>query len=305
MNLLQLRPNNLKDFLGKNELKKNLRIYIDKAKQKNHVLDHCLFYGPAGVGKTSLANIISNEMKVSIKVLQGPEIQEKNDLLNILYSIKEKDIVFIDEIHAVNPNSFEMFYSVMEDFKVNINVGKEFNTKITSINVPKFTLIGATTKLGNLPNPFEERFGIICHIDEYSADELFLILKSICEKISVNLDEEILKEIAKKSKGIPRLAKRILARFIDHYETKKENTDLILKKIGIFNLGLNTTDLNYLMCLASKNALGIKSLTQVLNVDEKTIINKIEPFLIKNNLIEKTSFGRKLTNFGKDYLEKI
>lgn len=305
MNLLQLRPNSLKDFLGKNDLKKNLQIYIDKAKQKEQVLDHCLFYGPAGVGKTSLANIIAKEMNVNIKILQGPEIQEKNDLLNILYSIKEKDVVFIDEIHAVNPNSFEMFYSVMEDFKININVGKEFNTKITSINVPRFTLIGATTKLGNLPNPFEERFGIIFHIDEYSPKELLLILKSICKQIGVKLNEEILFEIANKSKGIPRIAKRILARFIDHYDTKQEETSVILKKIGIFDLGLNTTDLNYLNSLKINNVLGIKSLSQILNIDEKTILTKIEPFLIKNNLIEKTNLGRKLTNDGKQYLEKI
>lgn len=303
MNLIQLRPANLNDFQGKQHLKNNIEIYLKKCLKNNCCLDHCLLYGPAGVGKTTLAKIIANELNRNIKVVLGPQIKEKTDLLNILYSIKENDIIFIDEIHSVNPCCYELLYSVMEDFTFSVNIGREFNSKLTSIKLPKFTVIGATTKLGNLPDPFEERFGIWLNIDEYSSDDIYKILKFNTDYFKIQINDNILFEIAKKSKGIPRISKRILSRFLDHYENKKEDEEIILKKIGIYEDGLNELDVRYLNLLKDNKSIGLKTISQILNLDERTIVNKIEPYLLKKNFILKTSLGRMLTNLGEDYLK--
>lgn len=305
MKIHQIRPANFNEFQGKASLKKNLKIYIDNAKQNKLPLDHCLFYGPPGVGKTSIAKIIANELKTNIKIIQGPEIKEKTDLINILHSIKENDVLFIDEIHSIDSSCYELLYSVMEDFVFNINIGKEFNAKIISLSIPKFTLIGATTKLGNLPDPFEERFGIVERIEEYKDKEIFLVLKYTAKKCEIDIDDEILKIISQHSKGIPRNSKRILSRFYDHYNIEKNKPLEILKKIGIYTLGLNNIDLNYLRVLFKNKRMGLKTISQILNIDEKTIQNKIEPFLIKMNLISKTTNGRSITNEGINYLDGL
>lgn len=305
MKIHQIRPANFNEFQGKASLKKNLKIYIDNAKQNKLPLDHCLFYSPPGVGKTSIAKIIANELKTNIKIIQGPEIKEKTDLINILHSIKENDVLFIDEIHSIDSSCYELLYSVMEDFVFNINIGKEFNAKIISLSIPKFTLIGATTKLGNLPDPFEERFGIVERIEEYKDKEIFLVLKYTAKKCEIDIDDEILKIISQHSKGIPRNSKRILSRFYDHYNIEKNKPLEILKKIGIYTLGLNNIDLNYLRVLFKNKRMGLKTISQILNIDEKTIQNKIEPFLIKMNLISKTTNGRSITNEGINYLDGL
>ncbi|MDE5775098.1 MAG: AAA family ATPase, partial [Malacoplasma sp.] len=188
MKLLQIRPQNLKEFCGKKTIRQNLEIYIEGAKIRNDTLDHCLFYGPAGVGKTTLSKIIANELKQDLKIIQGSEIQEKTDVINLIYSLREKSIVFIDEIHSINPKCFELLYSAMEDFQINIEIGKEFNKKLTSVRIPKFTLIGATTKLGNIPTPFEERFGIVINIKEYSEKEIFNVLKFSTKKCNIKIE---------------------------------------------------------------------------------------------------------------------
>lgn len=305
MKILQIRPVNFSEFQGKESLKNNLKIYIENSKKNNVHLDHCLFYGPPGVGKTSLAKIIANELKTNIKIIQGPEIKEKTNLINILHSIKENDVLFIDEIHSIDSSCYELLYSVMEDFVFNINIGKEFNSKIISLPVPKFTLIGATTKLGNLPDPFEERFGIIERIEQYKEDEIFLVLKYTIQKCNIKINDNILKIISQHSKGIPRNSKRILSRFYDHYIFEKNSPLEILKKIGIYTLGLNEMDLNYLKVLLKNKKVGLKTISQILNIDEKTIQNKIEPFLIKMNLIYKTTNGRSITDKGIDYLDGL
>ena len=304
--MLQNRPSCIKDFCGKEELEKNLSIYIESALQKDKPLDHCLFYGPPGVGKTTIAFVIANELKQKIKVIQGPEIQEKSDVINILYSISNKNIIFIDEIHSINPKCFEIFYSAMEDFKINIDIGKEFNKKLTSVSIPKFTLIGATTKLGKLPDPFENRFGIVQNISEYNLTEIIDILKFNLKKneICQNVGDDFLVEIAKRSKGIPRIAKRILSRFLDHYEYEKD-INVIFNKIGIYESGLEKIDIEYLKLLFFNKKLGMKSISQLLNVDEKTLSEKIEPYLIKNLYIEKTTNGRILTKKGLKFISKI
>lgn len=307
MKLLQIRPNNLKEFQGKKSLKKNLSIYIKSALNKNEALDHCLFYGPAGVGKTSLAFIIANELKQKIRVAYGPEIQEKSDVINLLYSINDKNILFVDEVHAINPKCFEIFYSAMEDFKINIEIGKEFNKKISTVSIPKFTLVCSTSKLGCLPTPFEERFGIVENLQEYSIHEIFHILKFSLKQTNIVdfFDESILLEISNRSKGIPRIAKRILSRYLDYYnETQKSSLD-VLDDIGIYKHGLEKIDLQYMNLLATHKKIGIKTLSQLLNIDEKTIVEKIEPFLIKNSFVLKTLNGRQLTNKGEKIIDEI
>lgn len=305
MKLFQIRPTKLKEFQGKNNLKKNLGVYIESALKRNEQLDHCLFYGPAGVGKTSLAYIIAFELKQKIKVVQGPEIQEKTDILNLLYCLQDKSILFIDEIHAINPKCFEILYSAMEDFKINIEVGKEFNKKTTFVNVPKFTLIGATTKLGNLPSPFEERFGIIFNIAEYTPNEIYAILKFSLSKINIELDKKIIETISLRSKGIPRIAKRNLSRYLDHYLINQQDSEAIWKQIGVFDNGLEEIDINYLKCINNNKKLSLKSLAQLLNIDEKTLIEKIEPYLMKCDYIQKTLNGRILTNKGIEFINKF
>lgn len=307
-NLQQIRPTNLDQFQGKLNLKKNLKIYIKTALEKNQSLDHCLFYGPAGVGKTTLAKVIANELQQKIKIVQGYEIEHKNDLVNLVYSLSNNQILFIDEIHTINHKCYEMFYSMMEDFVINIEIGKDFNKKMCEIKVPHFTLIGATTRLGNLPNPFEERFGIVFNLSEYKTEEIVDILKFNLSSLLINsINEQVLIDIAKRSKGIPRIAKRLLKRYMDFYhQNPNENIQCFFERLEIYEKGLNQLDIEYLKTLnKASGKIGIKTLAQILNIDEKTILEKIEPYLVKNGWIEKGLQGRHITKSGAAFLDKI
>lgn len=303
----QLRPINLSDFRGKKEILDSLKVYIAASKKRKTSIDHCLFYGLPGTGKTSLAFAMANELDVQIRIVQGPSIEKPIDIINLLLSLGENDILFIDEIHSVDQQCLELLYSAMEDFAIDITIGKEFNAKVTRIKIPNFTLIGSTTMLYKIPSPLEERFGIIFHFGEYSIEELENICCRNSKILNLQLKKAEINLIAKNSKGIPRNLNRIIKRVLD-YRTINPNIEIleILKSIGIVKDGLNEIDIKYLKKLnESTMFIGIKTICQYMNFDEQTIETKIEPFLITNKLIEKTPKGRKITNLGIKLLNSI
>lgn len=290
---MELRPNKLDNFICDKVLKNNIKIYIDSCKKTNNTLDHCLIYGLPGVGKTTLASIIAHELGKQIKIVQGNNIIKNTDIINLVLTLNEGDVLFIDEIHAINPKIIEILYTIMEDFYIDINIGKDFNSKLTRIKIPKFTVIGATTNLGLITKPLEDRFGIIINIKQYTHEQICKILINVSKKNKFTIDENDIKFIANNSRNIPRIAIRLLKRVIDFRIDKSDiNIETIFKYLGINN-GINEYDLKYLNFLANKfKPIGLKTISNSINIDEKTIENKIEPFLLTNHYIEKTNSGR-------------
>lgn len=306
MKLQSLRPNSLKEFVGKQTLKQNLKTYLKASAINNEPLDHCLFYGLPGTGKTSLAFIIAKEQNANIKIIQGTTIQKNIDIYNFALTIHEKDVVFIDEIHGINKACFELLYSLMEDFSMDITIGKDFNSRTTRIKVPKFTLIGATTSLTKIPKPLEERFGIQFYFEDYSLEEIQTIIANIIKKTNIVLTEEEILAIAKNSKGIPRNALTILSRVIDFKTLDvKANIKHIFKQIGIYENGLNNNDIKYLSCFHENSVIGIKTLSQMTDFEIQFIEEKIEPYLFKNKYVVKTTHGRKILPSGLSIIMKI
>ncbi len=302
-----LRPTKLSEFKGKHEIKDNLEIYIKSAIKNNSTLDHCLFHGLAGTGKTTLAIIIANELKHKIKIVQGGNIQKPTDIINLALTLQENDVLFIDEIHAINPQITELLYSIIEDFAIDINLGKDFNSKLTRVKIPHFTLVGATTNLGKIPRAFEERFGIIIYFGEYSLEEMLQIVEFYSKKYGTNLNEKEIKLVAKNSKGIPRIANKIIRRIKDFKTISPEiSVKTVMNRIGIVKNGINRIDLKYLEILNDFDVpIGIKTISHALLLDESTIENKIEPYLIYCKYINKTLKGRSLTELGKKFLQSI
>lgn len=303
MNLI----NKLSDFIGKKEVKDTLQVYIDACNKLNKPLDHCLLYGLPGTGKTTLAKIIANELNTKIKITQGSMVQKPIDVINLLLSLNQNEILFIDEIHAVNKQCFELFYSAMEEGYVDIAIGKDFNSKMARIKLPVFTLIAATTNLGKIPQPLEDRFGIFINMSEYSKTEISDIIKFYGNKLGVIFSDDDLLTLIYASKGIPRIAYKLVRRALDFRLNNKDiQMSEILSKLGIVYEGIDKNDYSYLKLLQNHSTpIGLKTISQTINIDEETIQYKIEPYLLKNEYIIKTSKGRKLTNKGNELIIKI
>jgi Holliday junction DNA helicase RuvB len=297
---ISIRPQTLAEFKGKEDIKHNLKIYIDSSIANNRPLDHCLIYGLPGTGKTTLASIIANEMGCNIRILQGGSLNKNIDIINLLLSINENDIIFIDEIHAINPTIIDMLFTAIEDFVLDIPLGKDFNTKFTRIKLPRFTLIGATTKFGRIPLPLEERFGIVINLKTYDLESLCEIIAQAANKMGIKLKPNEIEAIADNSKNIPRNAIKILKR-VNDFKMYDESISIekIFEHMKIGTNGLTQDDFEYLQTLKEHDEpLGLKTISDMINVDVDTIQNKIEPYLISNSYIIKTFRGRQITEKG-------
>lgn len=302
-----IRPKYFSDYVGQSALKSTLKISIEAAKKRELPLDHILFYGPPGLGKTTLASVIATEMGTNIKITSAPALERPRDIIGILMSLKAGDILFIDEIHRLNKISEEILYPAMEDFYLDMTTGKSQTLKSIRIPIPKFTLIGATTKAGALSSPLRDRFGIIHRLEFYSEEELTQVIKRTASILEINIDDMGAKSIAKRSRGTPRIANRLVKRVRDYaivksnglIDDKTANNALDILQIDKF--GLDNTDRALLNIIAEKyngGPVGIETLATALGEDVKTIEDVYEPYLLQKGFIQRTQRGRKLTPFA-------
>ena len=308
-----LRPVKFDEFIGQKELVENLKLYIDAANGREEALDHVLLFGPPGLGKTTLANIISKELNVSIKQASGPVIDRAGDLAGMLTNIQYRDVFFIDEIHRLNSVVEEYLYSAMEDFKIDIMIDKGPSARSVQLDLDPFTLVGATTRLGNLTSPLRDRFGIVLRVDYYNAKDLFYIICRSAEILEVDIDEKGAMELAKRSRGTPRVANRILRRARDYAQVKAGGkitfkvANKALNKLGVDKFGLDIMDRKILEVLIDKfsgGPVGIKSLGVAVGEDPATIEDVYEPYLIKQGFMQRTSRGRIAQELAYKLLEK-
>jgi Holliday junction DNA helicase RuvB len=306
----RLRPDAWSEYIGQEQIKKNLGVFIQASKKRQEALDHVLFYGPPGLGKTTLALIIANEMNANIKVTAAPMIEKSGDLAAILTNLEEGDILFIDEIHRLSPAVEEILYSSMEDYRIDIIIGSGPAAQTVKIDLPRFTLIGATTRAGMLSNPLRDRFGMSFRMQFYTPQELAKIVTQASLKLEKEIVNEAALEIAKRSRGTPRIALRLLRRVRDFAEVADEEninhkrTKYALDELGINSHGFDEMDLKLLNLLVGANgkAMGLSTIAAALSEDEGTVEDVLEPYLIANGYLERTAKGRKATRATYDIL---
>ena len=296
-----LRPQTLDEYIGQTKVKENMKIYIEAAQKRGDSLDHCLFYGPPGLGKTTIANIIANEMKSNLKVTSGPAIEKPGDLAAILTTLSEYDVLFIDEIHRLSKNVEEILYPALEDYTLDIVIGTGPSAKSIRIDLPKFTLIGATTKAGSLTTPLRDRFGIIHKLELYSPEDLSIIVKRSAKILEVGIDDESAIEIARRSRGTPRIANRLLKRVRDYAAVLGDGnitlkiTKHALNQLEIDELGLDETDRKILEIMINQyqgRPVGLETIATTLGDEVDTIEDVYEPYLIQIGFIARTPRGR-------------
>ncbi len=306
-----LRPKSLREFIGQSEARSNLSVFIESARQRNDAMDHTLFFGPPGLGKTTLAQIISRELGVNFKMTSGPVLAKAGDLSAILTNLETNDVLFIDEIHRLNPIVEEILYPALEDFELDLVIGEGPAARTVRIELQPFTLVGATTRLGLLTTPLRDRFGIPIRLQYYSDDELYEIVKLNAEKLGIVADESGAIEIARRARGTPRIAGRLLRRVVDFVLVEgdgvlnKKIADHALTRLGVDNLGLDGADRNYLRLIAdqySGGPVGIETISAAISESRDALEEVIEPYLLQMGLIQRTPRGRMLANNGWRHL---
>ena len=307
-----LRPQRLEEYIGQEKIKASLRIYMDAAKGRGESLDHVLFYGPPGLGKTTLSGIIANEMGVHMKVTSGPAIEKPGEMAAILNNLQEGDVLFVDEIHRLNRQVEEVLYPAMEDFAIDIMLGKESSARSIRLDLPHFTLVGATTRAGLLTAPLRDRFGVVQKLEFYTAEELSVIVTRSAGVLGVEIDEAGADEIARRSRGTPRLANRLLKRVRDFAQVKyhgaitKEVADFALDILDVDKVGLDHNDRSILLTIIEKfdgGPVGLDTLAAALGEDAGTLEDVYEPYLLMNGFLNRTPRGRMATRHAYRHLD--
>ena len=307
---VSLRPKTLDEYVGQTKIKENLSIYIKAAKSRNEALDHVLLYGPPGLGKTSLSNIIASEMGVNIKITSGPAIEKPGDLAAILTNLSEHDVLFIDEIHRLSPSIEEVLYPAMEDYALDIIIGKGPSARSIRLDLPKFTLVGATTKAGNMTGPLRDRFGVLARLELYTNEELKGIVTRSAKILGIDITDDGANEIASRSRGTPRIANRLLKRVRDFSEVigsgvvDKKIADIALEKIEVDKIGLDRTDANMIRSMIKNfggGPVGLDTLAATIGEDANTIEDVYEPYLLQLGFINRTPRGRVVTKAAYEH----